>query len=362
MIDLEFLTKDPETIDLIKRYWQLNSDGTPKISWNELFPNSTKLRFSMFEFTLSTCVIAWDTRQRCPVCSMPKRLENREQALQPITQRPPCDDCRYLKRRRATATGPVTVVSQDETGSSGQATFPIAAMVIFDALERVLGQRVYSEFRAGDCEGLAPAHINRFIAKLCAANVIRKMQHSENIENTSATTIYCLADENTFKREFALFKNLLTERKLHERHGLWEVWLDYAVAGCVRLIAEQCTLHGLPTDPDDEELCSVLRSAIAKRSIAAVKSISLLAVQDAHTMVEQGSSCKTAAMSVPKNIARRSIKTSSSTSRTAADPAADLGGALGAWFQDWLGINEHTPGPIILDSILPRIVQDSPAP
>jgi hypothetical protein len=308
----------------------------------------------MLEFVINRNVRARDKRRQCPVCGMPEEVTSRTAALKPLTPRAPCDDCRYLKRHLTEGHGSTDSTPPSECESNVTLTFPIASLIILDALSQVVGTGLNTGFSSYGCVGLAPAHIGRFIKKLRETGVIKTVVEPTDSTNARAPSFHCLVNEATFKHEIARFRHLLAKGKISDQHAIWEIWLDYAVAACIRFICDQSALHGLPTDPESGELCSVLRTAATTYSIAEVCSISLHAVQDAAELVEQGSTATDAAATIASNITHRSWPISNR--EPAPEPQAKSSGLphseLGVWFHKWYGMNEHTRGTGVMGSIM----------
>lgn len=144
------------------------------------------------------------------------------------------------------------------------------------------------------------------------------------------------------EQEFAEFRRLLHNGTSFNHHGLMEVWLDYAVAESVAFICGQAAFFGLPINPEDKKLCSVLRAAASRYSIGEVWAISRLAIGEAATVVEHGSTAQDAATTISRKIAHLCRP---SKQRPIPEPILrnirDRRTTLREWFNDWYGVFEH---------------------
>jgi hypothetical protein len=342
MIDLEFLTTVPATVDICTRYWQLSSDGKFKESSDTLLPFGAIYHLPALEFVVFRNVKARDLRRRCPVCGMPPTLRTRQEALAPITPRPPCDDCVYLNRHLPIA-GSTAASGADTQDAS---TPSISGMALIDCLSWILGPKLLSGFAVRHCTDLAPAHIGRFLSALSSTGVLEKAVLSESEAQPGAAVAYRLAPNSKYQPEHNAFTSMVRDGKSFDPDNLRGLWLYYAVAECVAYLCTQSSLNGLLTDPDDERLCSVLRSAVAVHGISTVWAISSIAVRKAVVSFEHGSSTRIATALFADEIERQC----QSFSKNPVDvqpllrPAGLARGQLGAWFYRWFGVDEHTSG------------------
>lgn len=350
MIELTFLTSDPDEIDLCRRYWQLARNGKFAESMKMLrasSPDNPGLERHFFGL-----VIARDTRRRCPTCGIPAVVAGREDYLAPLPLPAPCRECLQLKdhlRRSKGASGTELV---DGQVAAATFRFPVAAMALVHALGGVVHMReLRSGFSMRDCEGFAPAHLHRFLARLCTAGVIEKVAVRGKGSGRRAPTTYRLTTDPAFEQDFAEFMRLLKNGASFDHGDLAELWLDYAVAECVAFICAQAAIFGLPIDPNDGRLCSALRTAAGVWGIGQVWSISRRAIQDAAVLVEHGHAAQDAVSTLPRRIARRLRMPSGRTPmpepiiRTISDPRT----ALREWFDDWYGVCEHINGAVVTD-------------
>lgn len=359
MIELEFLTSAPDDVELCRRYWQLAADGTFKESKEELLPLlGFRASIGDLDRAILASVIARDTRRRCPTCGMPQEV-SRECVLAPVTRMTPCKDCRNLKQVLACDFWPIPKKQSDDGDPGSCSDLPVASMAILDALSQiVVADELRDGFSASAIVRFAPAHLNRFLGKLCATHVIEKVRFPAYVQNAAATTTYRLTNFAAYGKDRSKFREVLVNDNSYDYNALWELWLDYAVAECVAFICKQTTLLGLPFDPENPDLCTVLREAVGTYSIGEVWSLSRLAVHEAVGLVEDGCTALDAAETISRNIAWRCRVVSEQhpipapITRSIHEPLS----ALGAWFFRWYGVYLHTRGPDVASVLQARRV------
>jgi len=351
MIVLEFNTADPDEIELCRRYWQLDGKGAFKESKQAFLTFDGAGRVRDLDRYLFASVTARDTRRRCPTCGVPEIVSNRDSYLAPETPVQPCSTCDYVNWHLGRSS---RAQSDDLTSAltfSGNFRYPVASMALLHALGKVVQRRELHEgFSVHDCEGFAPAHVNRFLHRLSATHVIEKVEGVATAQDKRVAVTFRLNNDSALEQEFAEFKRLLHNGTSFDHRGLMEVWLDYAVAESVAFICGQAAFFGLPIDPEDKKLCSVLRTATSRYSIGEVWAISRLAIGEAATMVEHGSTSQDAAATISRRIARLCRP---SKQRPIPEPILkdirERRTRLREWFNDWYGLFEHMRGPVIAD-------------
>lgn len=360
MLDIEFLTDEPDVIMLCQRYWQLRSGDEFEVSLRELVPFHGITNYGYVQLIVLSKSIARDTRRKCPICGIPQRVGSRQAALLPITSQPPCNDCRYLKIRGIARTDESGhVASMQEHEAVEKSRFSASALVLLISLRRVIGVRLYKGFSTCDCAGLVPAHTVRFITILYKDGILKKILGSEQVQGAEPTK-YILTDGLELEKDFAAFTSLRTASRAFDFSTLQNLWLDYAVAECVRFLCGQCVLHDLPIDPVNKELCAVLRMVLSIRSIAEVLSMSSRAVEAA-VLAEHESTTAASPVTIAQSIEQQHelILKKVLALQTIARPAARPSSELGVWFQKWYSIDELTPGHIITGSMFAAIRSDS---
>lgn len=361
MLDIEFLTDEPDVIILCQRYWQLDSDGTFAVRLRDLAPFRRQTNYGYVELLVLAKSIARDTRRRCPICGIPQRVGSRQSALLPITSQPPCSDCPYLKIKGTVRKDECRdVESMRAREAVKKSRFPASALVLLISLRRVIGVRLYEGFSIHDCAGLVPAHTVRFITMLYKGGILKKIPSSGQVGGAEPTK-YILTDDLEFEEDFATFTSLRTTTRAFDFSTLQDLWLDYAVAECVRLLCGQCVLHDLPLDPANEELCAVLRMLLSRRSIAEVLAISTWAVQAVAVRAEHESTTAAFPVTIAQSIEQQHklILEKELALQPITRPAARPSSELGVWFQKWYGIDEITSGHNIRGSMFAGIKTDS---
>jgi hypothetical protein len=355
MIELEFFTTDPDEIELGRRYWQLNDDGTFKESKHALLPFGNIKHPQQLDLFIFVSVVARDTRRACPTCATPPLVsrETAQSVSAPIERCPECE----LRRNILTAANLSRRTTQTGTPDSPTGTrFPAAAMAMLDALTRAVDrQKLRTGFSAIDCRQLAPTHLARFLTKLHAENVLDIVAPPVAARAEAIPVIYRVKDAPAYEQDLAEFERLLKTEGSFDRDGLWGLWSDYAIAECVAYVCSESSDLGLPADPEDEALCSVLRIATATYSIAEICAISQLAVRRAASLVKPGFSRKKAAETIPNDIARQCQTVAQGEPMPTPVKISMLaqGTRLRDWFHQWYGVLTHTRGPAVAWLLIP---------
>lgn len=352
MIDLEFHTTDPDDIELCRRYWQMDGDGVFKESEKALRPPSgTDARSWDIARVLMLSVTARDTRRRSPTCGAAKVVLRRSMVLAPMSAPTTCKECIELKRWLVNEYGPRPTPQYSGLNfESGGLAYPVAALALLDALGQIIDpSKLRNGFTVHDCKGLAPAHLGRLLVMLLAARVIERIGSPAFSWTMATTGIYRVVNYPTFEHDFAHFKVLLANGKNFNHNGLWDLWLNYAVSECAAFIAAEAIPLGLPTVPEEEELCTALRTAVSTFSIAEVRSMSRLAVREAAGLNEHGYTIGHAVSTIPCNISRLCKAASEGhwQPNPVAIPHNEPRSRLSEWFYRWFDIYMHARGSVV---------------
>jgi len=357
MLDLEFLTDEQDVIILCQKYWHLDSDGKFNVSLRELAPFHGITNYGYVELIVLHKSIARDTRRRCPVCGIPQRVGSRQSALLPVTPQPPCSDCRYLKLRgtaRTDDSARVTSIREPESGMPSKSA--VSALVLLTCLRHLIGIRLYEGFSINDCERFVPAHTVRFINMLHKDGFLKKASGSKQAKGSDSIK-YFLTDDLKLREDLKDFNNQGHFGKAFDFSGLKDLWLDYAVAMCVRFLCGQCVLYGLPIAPENKELCAVLRTVLSARSIVEALSMSARAVQLIIEIPDNDPMAGSFTEAIFHNIEQeyKLVLEEESAQHLIVKPAALSCSEVGDWFKKWYEIDELTPGHAITHSMFARI-------
>jgi hypothetical protein len=349
MIDLEFLTTDPDEIELCRRYWQLNDDGTFKDTKQAILPFGNMKHARELDLFIFASVVARDTRRACPTCAMPK-LVNRETAVSAIEPIEPCPECEGRRNAHFFTNRSRRAAQAGMMGSGSGTRFPGATMATLAALTRAVDrEKLRTGFSALDCQQLAPTHLAHFLSKLHATDVLEVVTPLVAAPVEAVPVLYRVKNAQAYEQDLVEFECLLKTEGSFDRDGLWELWSDYAIAECVAYVCSQSSVFGLPADPEDEALCSVLRIATATYSIAEVCAISQLAVRRAASLVRPDYSRKNAAETIPNDIARQCQAVAQGKPMPTPVRISMLAQhtRLRDWFHKWYGVFTHTRGPAV---------------
>jgi len=350
MIELAFLTTDPDDIERCRRYWELDGDGT--FTENLDAVREPGSRGATLDRGFFGAVLARDTRRRCPLCGIPRIVHNREAYLAPIETPTPCYECQHVNQHLARSMRAHSAGPSGDSLWEGSFSFPVAAIALVHALGQAVHRReLRNGFTIFDCAGFAPAHLHRLLGRLAKVHIIEKLVPSTKGRNVGSATRYRITSDPALEQDLARFSSLLTEGTSFNHHGLMDLWLDYAVAECVAYVCVQSALFSLPIDPEDEQLCSALRISVNTCSIGEVWSESRHAIQVAVGLVEHGVTAKVAVATIPTGIARYCSPSLETIHMPEPIPRSisDQRMPLRDWFDEWYGICEYTRGKDIAD-------------
>lgn len=369
MVKFEIDSTDKEEIALVHRYWAMNEDGAFTEKAADLLPFRHINGAAQLTAFLATISHAWDTNQVCPKCQGFEPVESRGAVKKtPRVMRYQCTPCSLsahtqeriiqtqaeaeVQRRLIPYAKKVTTHSVDYT------LLPDDVALLLLALDRAINPRLLSgSFREGDCGALAPGDTAVFIKRLQTTEAILEdprltksgtyFLRDDKLWCLNAQLVYVLAPDSTHGKNEDAFA-ILSERPFDDGKSLKNLWLDYAVADCVRYLVGQCELHSLQMEEvQQDEARSCLRFALLTYSVAELWSVAWLVVRDAASLSARPYySHAKAAATIPGKLARFLEKVAKGAAkvtcwrRHAHHPA----GAIGQLFHELFGIDENTTG------------------
>ncbi len=374
MIELQFLSTDPDEIELAKRYWSISEDGKFAHNVSKLLPFRSLKTTSQLTSLLRSVVVAKDLNQRCSQCEQPGVLTSRSQLqTRGGTTRHPCSTCKAaaeLAKRAAieeaarALTHQLDALTQRKLSSRFDFdSLPDHAALLLLAVDKAISPRLAEgTFTEKDCRFVAPCDVGSFIAKLIEheALIVRPdlspsgtyMSDNGQLSYYPSKAVYQMtAASSNVSRATALAT--IRQRDFGASVGLAELWLDLATAECMRYLHDQSEMHNLPIDWELRlQLSSVIRVAAESYSVAELWNVIWKVVRDAATLSRRDYYNPTkAAATLPGKIRRHLEKEKKGevTLKPWDRPDHQPSGTLGELFAEIFDIDEQTTGLMAMD-------------
>ncbi|AZE60504.1 MULTISPECIES: hypothetical protein [Pseudomonas fluorescens group] len=368
-IKLQMLTEDPKEIELIERYWAVDESGQylEKVSALtdviEMAPGVT-----LASFIRQRCN-AFDDNQVCPKCAELIEIKNRSEAKK-VPQRSSklCTLCQNDQDAIALAAKKTKAaelerqlaeyVGMQSTRTVDYSALPDAQVLLLLALDRAVTPRLTNGgFRLGDCRGLAPWYVGDFMLQLRETGLVLDdpskaspgtyYWEGDEIWVLGDQVVYRLAPDAASRSADEVIRSL-SDRIYTDADGLFNLWLDYAVADVMRYLGAECELYN--HDLSEQELAeikSTMRAALHTYSVSQLWSVAWKVVRDAASLANREYYNRSkAAATIPGKIRRNLEKVQRESielkawSRPEQHPAGTLGMVLG----EILGVDENTSG------------------
>ncbi|MBV4481538.1 hypothetical protein [Pseudomonas khavaziana] len=368
-IKLQMLTEDPKEIELIERYWAVDESGQylEKVSALtdviEMAPGVT-----LASFIRQRCN-AFDDNQVCPKCAELIEIKNRSEAKK-VPQRSSklCTLCQNDQDAIALAAKKTKAaelerqlaeyVGMQSTRTVDYSALPDAQVLLLLALNRAVTPRLTNGgFRLGDCRGLAPWYVGDFMLQLRETGLVLDdpskaspgtyYWEGDEIWVLGDQVVYRLAPDAASRSADEVIRSL-PDRIYTDADGLFNLWLDYAVADVMRYLGAECELYN--HDLSEQELAeikSTMRAALHTYSVSQLWSVAWKVVRDAASLANREYYNRSkAAATIPGKIRRNLEKVQRESielkawSRPEHHPAGTLGMVLG----EILGVDENTSG------------------
>lgn len=372
MIELEIFSAVPDEVELAQRYWAMNEEGKFKENVADLLPFGSIRNSSQLVAFVKKISTARDQNQTCPKCGGNQEIASRSNAKKvPLVLRRPCVACQAeaealqhqaeelaeaeLQRRIA------PVIERKLAFKIDYRKLPDNVALILIALERAINPRLFGgHFKDSECQAIAPSMNEGFIIKLFDAQAIlddarraKKGTYSFQGDRLFAVPrqmVYFLAPDTTLGATKEAFE-VLSSRPFDQHPAIRNLWLDYAVADCMRYWFDQSRLHGLDTDEEHvAEMESTLRTALETYGVGQIWSMLWKIVRDAVALAARTYYTRDkAAATMPGKMRRHLEKVVEPTkvplwNRPDHQPA----GTLGQVFSEMFGIDEETPGAAVM--------------
>lgn len=368
-IRLQLLTEDPTEIELIQRYWAMDESGQflEKVSaLSEILqlPQGVTLA----AFIRQRCT-AFDEKQICPQCEEQVEIRNRSQAwrsaLRSTSLCTLCQQERAALAREAEKKKAAELEALLAEYRHNQVCRVVDYSAVADAhvllllaLDKAVMPRLTDAwFTLADCRGLAPRYFDNFVETLKSAGLLLEdpskakpgtyYWNGDDVWQISAQVAYQLmpgcagVDANEVIRS-------LSARVYTDRDGVFNLWLDYAVADVMCYLGDQCKWYGHELGEQEwDEIKSTLRAALHTYSVSQLWFVAWKVVKDAASLAShQYYNRVKAAATIPGKIRRylERVKRESIELRSWSRSEQQPGGTLGMLFDEVFGIDEDTSG------------------
>lgn len=368
-IRLQLLTEDPKEIELIQRYWAMDEFGQFLEKVNAL---SEVLQLpqgvTMAAFMRERCR-AFDENQVCPECDEWVEIRNRSQAakgaLRSTMLCTRCQEDRDAIAREVEKNNAAQLEARLAEYRRQQACHVVDYAAVTDAqallllaLDRAVTPRLtLAGFTLADCRGLAPRYLDDFLKTLKDAGVLLEdpskakpgtyYWKGDEVWVVSAQVAYLLMPGAASVDGDEVIR-LLSERTYTDVDGIFNLWLDYAIADVMRYLSDHCKWYGHElAEQEWEEIKSSLRSGLQTYSISQLWFVAWKVVKDAASLAShQYYNRAKAAATIPGKIRRylEKVKRESLELRSWSRPEHQPAGTLGMLFDELFGIDEHTSG------------------
>jgi hypothetical protein len=306
MIELEFLTPDPDEIELAKRYWSVAQDGKFAHCVSSLLPFRAAKTAGQLTSLLRSVVVVKDLNQRCPQCAHPAIVSARSQ-FQPraTTTGYPCSKCKEiaeLARRSAKEAAERTLTQRLDLLTKQKRAMridfdglPDDVALLLLAVDKAISPRLGDgTFTEKDCRFIVPYNVQTFIGKLIEhdALIVRPdlcplgtyILDDGQLSYYPSKAVYQLTTAVSDAPGASIIASM-RQRDFSKSTELAELWLDLATCECMRYLHDQAELHNLPICSELElHISSAIRVAAGFYSIAELWNVIWKVVRDAATL------------------------------------------------------------------------------
>lgn len=380
MIELQFLSTDPDEIELAKLYWSMREDGKFAHNVSKLLPFRSLKTTSQLTSLLRSVVVAKDLNQRCSQCEQPEVLTSRSQfQTRESTTRHPCSKCKAADElaKRAAKEEVARALTQQLDALSHRKlslrfdfdSLPDDAALLLLAVDKAISPRLAEgTFTEKDCRFIAPCDVGAFVAKLIerGALIIRpdlspsgtfSLDNGQLSYYPSKVVYQMTATSSNVPRSTALAN--IRQRDFSASTGLSELWHDLATAECMRYLQDQSDMFNLPIDSELRlQLSSAIHVAAEFYSVAELWNVIWKVVRDAATLSRRDYYNPTkAAATLPGKIKRYLEKEKKGEVMLKAwdRPDHQPSGTLGELFAEIFDIDEQTAGLTAMDVLSPSV-------
>ncbi len=312
---------------------------------------------------------AFDENQICPQCEELVEVRNRSQACKSALRSTTlCTRCRKerdalaLEAEKTKAAELVSVLAEYRRTQAchvvDYSAITDAQVLLLSALDKAVTPRLTNAgFTLADCRGLAPRYFDEFVETLKSAGLLLEdpskakpgtyYWNGDEVWQISAQVAYLLMPGSAGVNANEVIRSL-SARVYTDRDGIFNLWLDYAVAAVMCYLGDQCKWYGHELGEQEwDEIKSTLRAALHTYSVSQLWFVAWKVVKDAASLAShQYYNRVKAAATIPGKIRRylERVKRESIELRYWSRPEQQPGGTLGMLFDEVFDIDEDTSG------------------
>ncbi|MFF7108892.1 hypothetical protein [Pseudomonas sichuanensis] len=371
-VKLEFLTTDPEEIELANRYWAMNEHGEFLEVLKELLPfRELKQPAQLAKYVRKIC-IAHDLNHACK-CGNQMRTDGRSDVKKvPRQSHYPCEQCVQAQQREQQARAAAEKAELDVQLASHIDWMKRKTIVYLEleddvvlllrALFDAVGPRLWNgSFTHDTCSGLTPYNPGDFINELYGKGVLGDVP-----EGTHPNTYFLYEGRLRIRLNQAkLFLppdadmgcgeeifDLMMDRQFTNSEALANLWLDYACDDVIWYLMDQCDLHNREILPEDfVKIRDAIRHGLRTHSVAQMWYIMWKVARDAAALSTRSYySDHRATATIPGKI-RKQLEIAEKKGELRSDwnrQQAHIAGTLGMVLNEHFGINEYSRGAAVL--------------
>jgi len=372
-VRLEFLTQDQQEIDLAKRYWAMDEEGSYLERVGDLLPfREITLPGSVAKYVRQICW-AYDENQVCPECDEELRINGRGDAKKtPQRSSHPCNDCqedqrKEQKERDAAERAELEKRLEPYIASMRAKTISYSdltddAVVVLQAIDSLIGpQLTRGTFSRSECYELTPMGADDFIGRLYKQGVLADDPTAAKPEayflkdgsvwQKNSLVRYFLPPDSAVGRGEEAF-SILLGREFSDTEALTNLWLDYAVTDVMKYLQHQCATHNQDLEIEAiEKIKGTVRHGLRKYSVAQLWFIVWKVSRDAAALASRTYyNHEKATATIPTKI-RKQLEIADQGSELRNDwsrPEPHIAGSLGMVFNSLFGLDEHSKGADVL--------------
>ncbi|WP_374439251.1 hypothetical protein [Pseudomonas panipatensis] len=368
-VRLKFQTTDSQEIELAKRYWAMDEEGTYLERVADLLPFREINQASMVAKFVRQICTAYDENQICPKCDGQIQIGGRAEAKKSLQHSYlPCEDCQKLqqeekqkqeaKERAELEAKLAPHITRAREMTISYSELPDDAVLILQAIHALVGPRLtQGAFSLGDCEGLTPQGTGGLIDRLYKQDILQDdpsaaepgtyyLQEGALWFSKASARYFLPPDPDLGGSQAAL--NTLLDRKLSNSVALTDLWLDHAVTDVMCYLEYQCDVHNHVLDAADiEKIKATVRHGMRKYSVAQMWFIMWKVTRDAAALASRSYyNSETAAATIPNKI-RKQLEIADQGTEPRNEwtrPEPHITGSLGMEFYSHFGLDEYSRG------------------
>lgn len=372
-VTLEFLTTDPEEIELATRYWAMNESCEFLEPLKELVPFRELKQPAQLAKFVRKIAIARDQNHVCK-CGKLIRASGRSDIKKVLRESyHPCDEClEVMVREKHAAEAAAKAELNARLASYLEYTknktviyreLEDDAALLLRALYDSVGPRLWNgRITHAHCRDLTPFSPGRFINRLYEQNVLGDDPIGARADtyfleegklrillNQAQLFLPPDADLGCGQEVF----DLIMDRKFTDSEALSSLWLDYACDDVLWYLIDQCDLHNRDIEPADlTKIRDTIRHGLHTHSVAQMWFIMWKVARDAAALSTRSYySDRRATATIPGKI-RKQLELAEQKGELRNDwnrQQAHIAGTLGMVFNEVFGIDEYSNGAAVLN-------------